>query len=326
MIEAVDVTVVLCTFNRAHWIGQTLRSLFTQHTAGEFTYEILVVDNASTDDTPKVIAAVTRETSLPVRCVREPRPGPSAARNRGIAEARGEWLAFLDDDELADPQWLRELLTIARQRQVRVAGGAVHLILAEARGGELSPAVARVLAPGGHRRHVCRLTPQYALNSGNQLIHRSVFDEIGGYEETWTEGGEDTELFLRMFRRGLAAWYTPRAIVKHLVPPYRLSAGYLRWLSLRQGWSLARKDHEQGGLPRTLLFAIARSARSLLTLALWCWARAGADEDAMQLRRCQLWRTQGYLRGALRSAAPGWFPQARFLAQLDFRGERQQFA
>lgn len=261
-----DVSVIICTYNREHWIGDAIQSLLDLRTEGNVQYEIIVVDNASTDNTPEVIAQIANSSDRPVRYVREPRQGPSAARNRGIAEAKGEWLAFVDDDERADPDWLLELLAMTAKKGVRVVGGAVQLISSEASAQPLSPHLEQVLAPGGRRKYECRFTPKHALNSGNQMLHRSVFDEIGVYKESWTEGGEDTELFTRLYSAGVEAWYTPKAIVLHLVPPYRMSAGYVQWLSLRQGWSLARAEVEKRGTMHAVCMAVARICRTILLM------------------------------------------------------------
>lgn len=321
-----DVSLILCTYNREQWIGDAIQSLLDLRTEGQVSYEIIVVDNASTDNTPAVIADISMTADRPVRYVREPRQGPSAARNRGIAEASGEWLAFLDDDERADPDWLLELLAMTAKKGVRVSGGAIRLITSEEHARHLSPMLERVLAPGGRRKTECLFTPKHALNSGNQMLHRSVFDEIGVYEESWTEGGEDTELFTRLHAAGIEAWYNPKAIVSHLVPPYRTSAGYIQWLSLRQGWSLARKDVEEQGTRHSLTIAVLRCCRSAVLLPLLMVARLRRDRDHILFRRSQMWRTQGYVRAALRAVAPKLFAQEQFLSRLEFRGERQQFA
>ena len=326
MNQSYDVSVILCTYNRAEWIGDAIQSLLNLRTDGGLNYEIIVVDNASTDNTPTVIAEIAKSAARPVRYVRETRQGPSAARNRGIAEASGEWLAFIDDDERADADWLLELLAMTAKKGVRVSGGAVQLISSEADARPLSPRLERVLAPGGRRKSECLFTPKHALNSGNQMLHRSVFEEIGVYEESWTEGGEDTELFMRLHAAGVEAWYNPKAVVLHLVPPYRMSAGYIQWLSLRQGWSLARTDVEKRGPLHSMLVAALRGCHSAMLLPLLLMARLRRDSNEVLYRRSQMWRTQGYVRGTLRSVAPKVFAQEQFLSRIEFRGERQQFA
>ena len=321
-----DVSVILCTYNRAHWLGDAVRSLLRQRTNKRFTYEILVVDNASTDDTQQVFATVAEESGVPIRRVTETRPSLSAARNCGIREAHGEWLAFFDDDERAGEDWVLELLAIAEEKQARVSGGAVHLILEEDETTQLSPAMSKLLAPGGRAKSVCRFTPRNALNGGNQMFHHSVFEEIGLYQESCTEGGEDTELFMRLYESGIDAWFNPRAIVKHLVPQYRTTPGYLYWMSLRQGWAKARQDIENWGLFRAGLLSAARLGMAAFRTLGLLKASVLGDSDAQLRHRCQLCRTQGYARGVLRAIAPQLFPQQDFLSRIEFRGERQQFA
>ena len=117
------VTVVVCTYNRAEFLKPALASLATQVTGDALDYEVLVVNNASTDSTREVIAAAQSAFSGTLRCVDEPTPGISFCRNRGIAEAPGTWLAFFDDDQLADPHWLAELVDNAQRHGVPCVAG-----------------------------------------------------------------------------------------------------------------------------------------------------------------------------------------------------------
>src|SRR5688572_12404265 len=124
-----DISIVVCTHNRAAMLREALASLYHLETGGRFTYEIVVIDNASTDATPQAIAAAAGESPAPLRGIHESQKGIVAARNRGIQEARGRWIAFFDDDQLADGRWLAELYRGAGQFDCRVVGGAVHLSL-----------------------------------------------------------------------------------------------------------------------------------------------------------------------------------------------------
>jgi glycosyltransferase involved in cell wall biosynthesis len=188
-----DITIVLCTFNRAEWLPGVIASLKDQHTEGAFSYGLVIVDNASIDNTPQVAESEIANANLPMRYVREETPGVSAARNRGIQEAQGEWIAFCDDDQLADPRWLIELFELAQRKQCRVVGGAVHLVRANSNVDDLSledgsdqrlsSYLEDLLAPGGRSKTVQRFSRRDALNSGNQMVHRTVFEQIGVYNE-----------------------------------------------------------------------------------------------------------------------------------------------
>ena len=327
MRASYDVTVILCTYNRAELLGGALHSLTNLRTDDQFSYEVLVVDNASTDNTQHVVSELANRYETPIRIVRETKPGLSAARNCGIREAQGHWLAFFDDDELADLDWLFELRALAREKQSRVVGGSVRLVLTEDQQQELSPCLERLLAPGGRQQAVCQFTPKNALNGGNAMIHRDVFQEVGAYDEDWTEGGEDTDWFWRLHTADIEAWYTPHAIVRHLVPSYRLSPSYLRWVSLRQGWSTARQDGDRRGTAGAALRALLRLGRgAVIHFPLLSWATLTTAADQRLFRQCQLWRVQGYLRNAFRQLAPTLFPQHEFDRWIEFRGERHQFS
>ncbi len=103
------VSVVVCTYNRSDLLKQSIRSLQRQVCDGTFEYEIVVVDDGSTDDTSVVVDELIAHCPVPMRCVHESGQGIAAARNAGLDAAAGDWIAFFDDDQLADGRWLIEL-------------------------------------------------------------------------------------------------------------------------------------------------------------------------------------------------------------------------
>src|SRR5205814_9020127 len=178
--------------------------------ADKFTYEIVVVDNGSTDETPQVIAAAAHESRRLLRGIYEPEKGIVPARNRGIRESRGRWIAFFDDDQLADRRWLAELWQGAAVKRCRVVGGSVHLALPPQCQRKLAPSVRMLLGEAVSEQrqpYGGRLTP----GCGNLMIERSVFDSVGLYERSVDGRGEDTDLFTRMEQAGIVGWYFPTA-------------------------------------------------------------------------------------------------------------------
>lgn len=324
-MNSIQVSIVICTYNRAELLRQALVSL--QDLRADVDFEIVVVDNQSTDDTQEVIAAVSERSGVAIRSFIESNRGISFARNRGIKEARGEWIASIDDDEVADPDWLMNLLTTALSKDVRCVGGRVELQLAQDRIAAMSP-VCRVLLGESagkslQQRYSRRLTP----GAGNLLIHRSVFDEIGLYDEDLHEGGEDTDLYRRMRRAGIEAWYTPDAVIRHYLPDYRLSDQYLFWCAERNGWHVAKREHRERG---TLLFPVVLTARvgQLLVsfLPRYLLARALNRPDESLGARCLLTRSKGYIMCGLSLTVPRLFPESRHRGHLAFRSEREMFA
>jgi glycosyltransferase involved in cell wall biosynthesis len=326
-MRAADVSVVVCTYNRAELLRDTLASLKVQETGAGFSYEVVVIDNASTDDTPRVIERAACDSPVLLRGVREPKPGVAAARNRGIREAIGEWIAFFDDDQVAEPSWLREMLKFARERDVYCVGGSNRLLLASGGDPEKLSPVCRSMLGEMLERNPHRYTGKKAPGAGNLLLHRSVFDKAGIFDEGLREAGEDTDLFRRITAAGFEGWYCPHGVGYHVVPAYRLSEGYLRWKARLHGNHLASRNFRQWGRGQFTLELLARVGQVLgVHLPRLLWARLGRNDNRLLGARCRVWRSEGYIRSALRLLAPRLCAQPRFFAQLEFRAEREIFA
>ena len=302
MTDTIDVSVVVCTCNRAPMLRDALESLTHLETGGRFTYEVLVIDNASTDDTPTVIAEVAGRSAVPMRGVREPRRGIVPARNRGIDEARGEWIAFFDDDQAAETDWLAELMAAADRHQARCVGGAVHLRLpAESRERQLSPVCRMLLGETvgmtAERPYSVTVSP----GAGNLLLHRDLFEEVGRFDEAFATRGEDTDLFMRIYAAGIEAWYTPTAVVQHVIPPERLSDGYLIEMAARTAEGMAFDERDARGVWLFPLIWLARIGQAAcLLLPRWVGAVLCRDREQVLGARCRLAIAARYLRDGAR--------------------------
>ena len=314
-------SVVICTYNRADLLRESLASLMALEV--DFDYEIVVVDNLSNDHTQSVIEEAIRDSAIPKRGVVEPTAGVSAARNRGIREARGEWIASIDDDEIADPDWLRQLVDAARSKGVRCVGGLVRLQLEADVADQLSAVCRNLLGESVLGRAAQRYSRSFTPGAGNLLVHRSVFDEVGMYDESLREGGEDTDLFRRIHQANIAAWYVPTAVVRHHIPEYRLSPKYLLWTAERNGWHVATRERRANGAARfVLLMAVRLGQMSLSFVPRYLLARVLRHPQEALGARCLLRRTRAYLRCGLSLMAPKVFPAS----PLNFRSERELFS
>lgn len=311
-----NVTIVLCTFNRAAMLGEALESLTALQSRGEFTYEILVVDNASTDHTSEVVAEIARNAIVPVRCVREDRKGVVHARNRGVAEAHGEWIAFFDDDQLADRHWLASLMHAAKQQDVRCVGGAVHLKLPEGVKRDLAPVCRMLLGETvgmeTARPYNHRITP----GTGNLMVHASVFKEIGCFDPAFHQRGEDTNLFLRMLEANIGSWYTPQAIVHHIIPAERLEPEYLLRVSRLLVDGMASDERSAwGGLRYPFIWAARVAQAGVLFVPRLLWARFRHEQERSLGAKIRLAIAAKYLRD-------GWFLMLpRTMRPADLRSE-----
>ena len=290
-----NISVVVCTFNRAAMLREALASLYDLTTNDRFTYEVLVVDNASTDATAEVIASAAKEARCPLRGVHESRKGIVHARNRGVEEARGEWIAFFDDDQLADSRWLAELHAMADQQDCRAVGGAVKLKLPAGCQRELAPMCRMLLGESVWSDRPFRYSKRIGPGAGNLMLHRSVFDEIGFFDAAVGSRGEDTELFLRAHAAGIEAWYVPTAIVLHVIPAERLETPFLLKLARRMGEGIGRLELAERSRALFLARWLAKGARAALwQTPRWFVTRAlGTPERALGLE-CQLAAAQGY--------------------------------
>jgi glycosyltransferase involved in cell wall biosynthesis len=189
------VSVVVPTRNRSRLLRTALRSVLRQRAAD---LEVIVVDEASTDDTTDVIAALGDRR---LRVIRNDVPlGPNGARNRGAAEARGEWLAFVDDDDLWAPdKILRQIGAAEQSGRDWVYAGSVNV-------NDRLEVVHGVppLAP----EEVAAALPHYnaiPASASNVVIRREAFVGLAGFNED-LRACEEWELWLRLADRGLPAW------------------------------------------------------------------------------------------------------------------------
>jgi glycosyltransferase involved in cell wall biosynthesis len=306
-----DISIVVCTQNRAEMLRGALASLYDLAICG-FTYEIVVIDNGSRDHTQQVTSAAAIESKHPLRGVLEPDKGIVPARNRGIREARGRWIASFDDDQLADSRWLAELYRGANEKRCRVVGGSVRLSFPEGCARRLDPTVRMLLGEAKlgdePQPYGGRLTP----GCGNLMIERSVFDEVGVFERTVDGRGEDTDLFSRIEQAGIAAWYFPSAIVHHLTPPERLADAYLLNLARRMGAGIAQRQAAQFSRGRFVALWLAKALRlSIVQAPKFALATLRGDREAALGCRCMLAINASFLsarvsavRGQPRTSSP----------------------
>ncbi|MFA6240244.1 MAG: glycosyltransferase family A protein [Candidatus Hydrogenedentales bacterium] len=325
MNTGIDISVIVCTYNRAALLYRAVESLFHLNTANAFVHEIVVIDDASTDDTPAILKGLQARTTAPLRVARATGAGIAAARNCGVLEAKGDFVAFFDDDQLADPNWLLELWQTRLATGAACVGGARVLDL---------PAHERAAMPSIIRLYLGEIPIEKAprpcgradlLCTGTVLIERPVFARVGGFDESLTEGGEDTEFFMRVRAAGLQTWYTPRSLARHIIPSYRREAPYLIWTAMRGGACFACRDLREWGRARTIAAALLRMTHAIAVHApLFVAARLRGSKAHTLARRCQIYRALAYTRSALSSATPT-APREGARAAMAFRRERSLF-
>jgi glycosyltransferase involved in cell wall biosynthesis len=261
LVDKIDISVSLCTYNRVEMLRDSLESLIHQQTHGTFSYEIVLIDDGSTDETSSLVRKVSDGSKVPIRYFREERVGVAAARNKGVTESRGEWIAFIDDDEIAEACWLKELLCEAKQSGAACVGGPV---VAHFLSSSPDARMKTTLGLLGHKpvvttnmRWYDKFFHNYVPGTGNALVKRDIFGKIGLFDTTLLYG-EDMDFFRRLHRAGFKVSNNSRALVKHIIPAFRLDPVYLRRLSKLAGQTLACLDKREWGYSALLLFSGAR--------------------------------------------------------------------
>jgi len=324
--DSIHTSIVLATCSRADMLRDALESLMQQSWADDHAVEIVVVDDGSTDNTPELLHEMQQTSPVPFIVVQGASKGVAAARNLGSHAARGEWLASFDDDQIADRDWLRDLHALAAEKQASCVGGALRLFLPESRSTENpGPRVRKVLG-----EHLLGEEPQrYSGNTNpatnNVLMRRSMFDALGGYDITFTEGGEDTDFFKRARAAGNELWFQPLSAGLHVMTEKRMERGNLHWTSLRLGASDARVHRRKHAFDVLWLVALRATIAVWRDWPLWLFAKIRGDRRAELDVLCSLWYTEGLLR-AFWPILRGQEESSAFLRSIDFRvrnGERQ---
>ncbi len=242
-------SIIVCTHNRASDLQRALPELDALDYASD-QFEVVVVDNASDDNTADVVHRAQAETDR-LSYAREDRVGLSHARNRGISTARGEFIAFIDDDARPERDWLKELDKVFMEPRVACAGGMVRPSWRHSSGwpGWLHQRLIgfySVIEYGEDRElHY----PNYPVGT-NIAFRRRIFDEVGGFNAALGRtgdrllSGEETDLCLRIERAGYTVRYTPLAVVHHYVHGERLNKEWLIRRSYWQGASVAAIERE----------------------------------------------------------------------------------
>lgn len=250
------LSLIIATYNRAPYLMRTLRSVAMQ-TLENSLYEVIVVNNNSTDNTAEQVEQFRREhPQIPLRLIRETQQGLSHARNCGIENSSGEFIVFIDDDEEINPIFLAEHYNLYRQHpQVAAAGGVMTPLYEFPTPKWLSPYTEKLLASALNLGPRCKpfRRGSYPIG-GNMSMRRRVFADYGlfntqlGRTGSTLLGGEEKDLFERLRAGGEQIYYLPTAIVLHIIPQERLTDAFFKKLTRQIG--ISERLRTQGRSPK----------------------------------------------------------------------------
>ena len=254
------VSVCICTHKRPS-VRDTVASVAAQHHLNGFGLEIVVCDDDPEQSARPIVESAAAVSRIPIRYVVSGASNVAVARNECVLAARGEWVAFIDDDEIADLNWLSRLLAVQRANNADVVKGYV-------RGVYPAAAPAWVAANDPYTRAYGQDGDPLSLcASGNVLFRRKLVSERGlRFDPQFgRSGGEDTDFFQRVRALGSRMVASHTAIVEEIVSPSRVTAEYFRRRYRRFGQTDGRKTMlSQSGKGR--IQQICKAVVSLLTL------------------------------------------------------------
>jgi glycosyltransferase involved in cell wall biosynthesis len=260
-VHAPTVSVVIPTYNHRAYVLQTLDSVFAQTYAD---YEIIVVNDGSPDDTAELLRPLVEAGRI--RYIEQPNAGMGAARNRGIAEARGRYIAVLDDDDLWPPDKLAW--------QVEALENRPHAVLAYGRSALIKPDGSIYVHeypdfPSGEV-YTQMLEKSWLISPGMALMRADTMRRLGGFDpKIW--GADDWDLYIRLAREGefvfedrVSLFYRmhpENASRRHVI---RLANNFFRTVHKHAGWNVRL-------MSRQLRFGLPIYNEPLHQLTQRCW-------------------------------------------------------
>jgi len=312
-----EFSVVIPTYGPAPFLSSVLSALNSQQ---HRDFEVIVVDN---NPTPKAKAGLECKTRQSLRLIHDEQLGLSRARNVGVDHARGEYVAFLDDDAIPDPEWLFELAIGIPKYQATVAGGCVQLQMPNQVPRWFDPAVRPMLSELVYSgRDIPEISLSQYIVGANMCIARKAFEKAGGFRVGFGRVGrvlrshEEVEFCRRLQRFGYRISFLARACVHHQIPAVRLRRSFLLRRAYWQGRSDVLLEMAHG---RPMLFGERNNIKNLK-----CLGRSVVDAVQTCPRRTgftsslQLAREFGYLvEFAKASAAGARMYSAEYLMKTD---------
>ena len=248
-----ELSIIISTYNNAASLVRTLDSVVKQD-ADKNLWECVVVNNNSTDDTAERVATFAKQHSeVNIRLVDEPKQGLSHARNRGIVESKGQFLAFIDDDETINEGFVSAYIDLFRNHGAFVGSGTLKVCYDSARPKWMSYYTEKMIAnPLDLGNEIITITRTITPTGGNMAFNREVFNLYGNFDTALGRkgdelfGGEENDLFDRIRDLGERVFYTPHAVAYHHIADKKLTPEYFDKLAYGVGVSKRLRAEKRG--------------------------------------------------------------------------------
>jgi glycosyltransferase involved in cell wall biosynthesis len=303
---AMDASIVVCTYNRAESLRDTLRALQALRADPGRRWEVIVVDNNSKDHTKAVVEEAQRGWPL-LRYEFEGSQGLSHARNHGIGVARGDVILFTDDDVLPEPEWLETTLAGLETFGADACGGFIAPIWESPPPAWLTERFYGFLAVRTDRTDDHAVTADTPPPFGaNMAFRREVFDRVGlfdtsrGRKGAVLASGEDGEMFERILAAGMKVMFLGGSRVHHKVESFRTTKRYFRRWRFQTSRNIAQSRGMAGGrrLFNVPLYVYPQLLRAIGRMV---WSRLTLPADEAFNREIVVFHFLGLMQGLYRS-------------------------
>jgi glycosyltransferase involved in cell wall biosynthesis len=248
-----ELSIIISTYNNAASLVRTLDSVAKQD-YDKSKWECVVVNNNSTDDTAERVAAFAKKNpDVNLTFVDEPQQGLSFARNRGIAESKGQIVAFIDDDETVNEGFVSAYIDLFHNHGAFVGSGALKVRYESKRPKWMSHYTEKMIAnPFDLGKEIVTITSKITPTGGNMAFNRELFNLYGNFDTSLGRrgnelyGGEENDIFARVRDLGERVFYTPYAIAYHHIADHKLTPEYFDKLSYGVGVSKRLRAEKYG--------------------------------------------------------------------------------
>jgi len=297
------VTITICTFNRADYLKDTLNDL-TKQTEDPGRFEILVINNNSTDLTASVCSQFERENEhLQFRMVTENKQGLSHARNRAYTEAGSSLILYIDDDVRLKPDFVeKSLQNIHTLPGLKCAGGRIYVSFDGIDPGWIPPELMPMFGLHDLGDNKKKYPKDNFPRGGNMMIHKELFEQAAMFDTnlgrtgSLMKGSEEKAFFDRARKKGYTPWYLPEITLWHRIGKHRLRKKYLEQQSIGIGRSeYLRLQSSNLKLTGKFISEIVKLGGSILLSA--GYFIRGKTKAAQFILIFRVWVLKGFLSG-----------------------------
>ncbi len=231
------ISVAACTFKRPELLEKLLHELARQKTGGKFTFSIIISDNDSKQSARPVVEKFAAASPVKTIYCAEPRSNIALARNKALEHAKGDYVAFIDDDEFPLPDWLAEMLKACENYQAAGTLGPVRPHF------DLTPPKWIIQGRFCERPEPAtgKIMDWEESRTGNLLFRRSLLAGLlQPFDPQFGNGGEDKDFFMRMTQQGHVFRWCNEGVVYEAVPPSRLTRSYMLKRALLRGKNILK--------------------------------------------------------------------------------------